>query len=687
MRETEPNERVVEPLRPSVARPPRKYVGRARTGFVLIVIVVVTVFGPYLPLIAQTERFLADVRVALLYHAVPTHPRIAVIEIAEETLAALQRRSPVDRSFLSRLLRTLDKAEVRAIGVDILIDQPTQERDDQELKETLAQMSVPTVFAWAGAANESGMIRPWQAAYLEKFFIGIDNPWVGLGGVSLLADPDGTIRRYMIAKGDEETPPSMVLALSRSTIADRSGHATFPLAFYGLQGAERSPFNTLRADQSDPSPGPLWDFQKRALAGRVVLVGVDLPDTDRHRTPFAVDPLRGGTSTAGLLIHAHALAQLLDGREQRIPRLSVVVTIAVIVCATGAVLGFARLGLRFRAGLAVAALTTLWSAVFVVYGGLWPSLGPGEHGPLLPIASPTLGFIAAMAVGAGHARRKFRRERNFVRGVLMSYVAPPVVKRLLADPGMLRLGGESRELSIIFTDIAGFTTLSETIEPALLVDTLNEYLDGMTRIVHTHGGTLDKIVGDGIDAFWGAPLDDADHARHAVQCALEMMDFTTDFAARKSAEGIPIGQTRIGVHAGRATVGNFGGTIRLEYTAHGDVINTASRLEGANKYLGTQMLVSEAVIERSSPDSFHPVGDLILKGKEEAVTVYTPAGEGAPPITDYMSAYHLLSIDAREAEAAFNDLHQQFPNDGLVAFHLARIRGGEAGTLIILESK
>ena len=178
-------------------------------------------------------------------------------------------------------------------------------------------------------------------------------------------------------------------------------------------------------------------------------------------------------------------------------------------------------------------------------------------------------------------------------------------------------------MSFLFSDIAGFTTLSESLSPERLVALLQDYLDNMVDIALRHHGTIDKFIGDAVVVIFGAPSDQPDHAERAVHCAIEMDNFAQEFRLKKERDGIQFGVTRIGVHTGVATVGNLGGQRRFDYTAIGDTVNTAARLESVNKHLGTRVCISAVAASDCNGLGLRPVGTLVLKGKEEGLDVYS----------------------------------------------------------------
>jgi adenylate cyclase len=250
------------------------------------------------------------------------------------------------------------------------------------------------------------------------------------------------------------------------------------------------------------------------------------------------------------------------------------------------------------------------------------------------------------------------------------------------------LVGRRREISSLFTDIAGFTGLAEAIEPGMLGDLLNGYVVGMTDIVFVHEGTVTKIVGDALHVLFGAPGDQSEHAAHAVACALDLDAFAQSFRELWLKEGVAVGVTRIGVHSGPAIVGNFGGGRFFDYTAYGDTINTAARLEAANKQLGTRICVSETVAGQVAGFRGRPIGDLVLRGRSDALRAFEPLCAeqlGNASTAEYFEAFAKLESGDPGALGAFAAQVGKRPDDQLAGFHLKRLLNGATGSRIVLD--
>ncbi len=292
--------------------------------------------------------------------------------------------------------------------------------------------------------------------------------------------------------------------------------------------------------------------------------------------------------------------------------------------------------------------------------------------------------------------RLFRRLRSEkvqaeqAQAALSRYFSPTVVETLARDPDCLVPKAERRVASFLFTDLADFTTLVETSKSGDIVDLLNEYIDGVTNVIFDNGGTVMKIVGDAVHAIFGAPVEDPQHAARAVQCALAVDAFATRFREARNAAGIPLGITRIGLNSGPAIIGNFGGSHFFDYTAYGDVVNIAARLERANKIVGTRICVGESVAEQIPGFAGRPVGTLLLKGKTQAIRCLeplTPEAAATPAAEAYRQAFALLEAGDPKARQTFASIVGQFGEDPLSMFHLGRLLAGAEGTGIDLAEK
>ena len=244
---------------------------------------------------------------------------------------------------------------------------------------------------------------------------------------------------------------------------------------------------------------------------------------------------------------------------------------------------------------------------------------------------PAFGWLAAWLlafVATGAANRAVTSDqRKYAQSALGKYLPRDIAAQILKDPTKLSLTGEKRAIYTLFTDIEGFTTLSHLLPAERVANLLNAYLDGMSDIVLDHGGTIDKFVGDAVVAFWGAPIARDTDGLRAVEAMIAMTNFTRTFTLKDSNDGAMLGRTRVGLHFGEAVVGNFGGEGRLSYTALGDAMNCASRLEGANKHLKTIALASQDALVDATTLLFRPMGRIAVSGRASPVVVWEPVPE------------------------------------------------------------
>ena len=623
--------------------------------------------------LANLETKLADIRVAAMQPAMPPSSDIVVIAIDEATLAAFAYRSPVDRGLVADLIEQLEAKGAAAIGVDIIVDQPTEAAKDERLRKVIRSTRTPLAFSFSSAPN---VVNAEQLTYMEQFI-----PEDKRAEANLLTDPyDGLVRRInpggTVLNGRRVDTPQNPAGFVRKLAAMRGATAPlFPvdIAWRAQPDAENAPFPTFSATHLSFLPAEL-------IKGKIVLIGAVLSITDRHRTPLSIidDGDRG--NMPGVMIQAHGITQMLEGRRPPTVPLSWSIGLLALFSTIGTVLSLLRMGIVFNVSIS-----------FVITIGYWVGaiLGFGEGLPMLPLFGPTLALLLALWMMDLIIGRGERKQREFIQSTFSRYVSPAVVDQLIADPSAAQVSGSKREATFIFTDIAGFTTLSEKLEAEELSEVLNQYLDGACEIILKHAGTIDKFIGDAIMAIFNAPIAQADHAARGIRCALELDAYAEAFRKDCNARDIPIGVTRIGIHCGLSIIGNFGSQSRMDFTALGDTVNTAARTEGVNKYFGTRVCCTQQVVDQCPDLEFRPIGDIVLKGKVQATRLYTPiAASDAPElIAGYRRAYALLEASDPEAVDCLASLSKDCPEDPVIRFHQDRIAQGLLSSHVVMDDK
>jgi len=622
----------------------------------------------HLSFLTNANQFIIDWEMANYAPAEPQDPDIVVVAIDEATLAQFPYRAPIDRQFLATLLQDLARKKPRAIGIDLLFDQPTEPAKDEALKRAIAELKVPVRIAYTETGS---IVTPEQLAYLKAF---VPAPMRAL--VNLPEDQFDVVR--WIYPGAITSGGRYVMGFSRAlaaAVGAGSAPEQVPMAWRGRPGGEVKAFKEY--------PAYAAKFLKDEWFGdKIILIGSDITLVDRHRTPFMTAASGDEGTMAGVVIQAHALAQFLRGRSAPVLSWYSELAIALTLAALGAMFGLSSRPIAIRLGAGLVLVPLYWTGGVVLFHA---------GGPLLGSVAPGLSFALAFFAMEAASGSEARAQRKFIESVFSHHVAPEVVGQILNDPvRMTSLDGERRTMTFLFTDIANFTTMSEGMEAKELGRVLNEYLEGMTEIVQKHGGMVDKFIGDAVVAIFNAPIDLPGHAEAAVRCALEMDRFSNSYSAEQRARGVPFGLTRIGVHTGAAMVGNFGSRTRHNYTASGDAVNTAARLEGLNKHFGTTMCVSGATWELCKSISFRPLASVVLKGKNNAIEVWTPlhqeeALEGF--MVRYNSAYASLQAGAGYAGPLFEALAQERPDDPCVRFHLGRTRKGIYDVNVVMAEK
>lgn len=644
------------------------WVRLAGTALFLVVALLLARYSWHLPLVSDAERALYDIRFVRSAPRVPQDERIVLITYDDQTLMALQKRSPLDRRVLAEALAALDAMRPKAIGIDILIDQPQAE--DPQLLATFKAMKTPTFLAYATKAENEDQIEYEQQQFLRQFIGQARTAKVRPASIKLEPDyEDGVIRRWPVQDGN--LPPELANLMTplHPEFARYSGSIDFQLP----AEADRPVFTEF-AIQSLPLLG---DAIRDQIEGRYVLIGGNIKDQDDYDTPMS----RGtGRWMKGLEVHAHMLAQQLDGRMR--PPLPPFVLWANAVALV--IAGGASSLLDWR-GWRLALIVATQVAIIVAAPFLLQDWGLDTYG--VPAFGAALGWALAFAAVETAARAVGSEQRRFAQATLGKYLPADVAAEILKDPDRLTLTGEKRQIYAVFSDLEGFTKLSHAISPEQLSSLLNRYLELLSEVVLKHGGTIDKFVGDAVVAFWGAPIARDDDADRAARAALAMYEAGEEFRRSAGADMPPIGCTRVGLHRGEAVVGNFGGEGRIQYTALGDGMNTASRLESANKHLHSSVLVSDEAKRETSLDIFRPLGRVVLSGRATAVEVWEPVPNMEPEVrqrlTELWRAFdggEAGALDALEAMAGERE-------DAALADFVYRLKQAGPGGHFVLGSK
>ncbi len=667
----------------------------AQIGLIRLVLVLLFLAGGLglaryswsLPLTGDAERGLYDLRFKANAQVFDRPDgRISLIVYNDETLRQLGKRSPLDRRMLARAIRVLDQMQPRAIGIDILIDQAQPE--DEELIAAFRSMRTPTFLAFGTHAANAAQIADWQEEWMRGFVARIGASRLRLASIRQGPDlEDGVVRRW------PEPDPQLRIPLLANAMT--SAHPEFA-GYTGAidftrpppeQGARR--FTKLAIEEIvalDDTPAEaraavIAGFAEQ-IRGRYILIGGDINDLDDYETPMTRFNLGW---MKGIEVHAQMLAQQLDGRMRpAVPPWTLWLAALLMVLAGGLTAAFDLAGWRLAIVLLVQIAIIAW-APFQLHA-------IGVDTLSIPAAGWGGGWLLAF-IGVGAAARALGSEqKRFAQSALGKYLPPDVAREIMRNPEQLALHGEQTEIYALFTDLEGFTKLSHAISPDTLSKLLNRYLDLMSDIVLQHGGTLDKFVGDALVTFWGAPIarpDDADRAVRAGRAMYEAGEAFRGMAREIAGKDIPpIGVTRVGLHRGEAVVGNFGGEGRMQFTALGDAMNTAARLESANKQLKTTMLVSDEAKRESSMTWFRPMGRIELSGRETPVVVWEPAPDLDPALVARLTdAWERFDAGDREALVQLEAIAADHDKDAALKDFVYRCRKVGSGGHFVLGSK
>lgn len=580
--------------------------------------------------------------------------KVVIVGISEEDSKAMPSPFPFPRSYYAHVIENLNRVGAAAIAFDITFESP---RDgDDTLRQVLRKYDnvILAVKLPDASATERAYVRSIERTYTNVFYD--VNKRVGV--VSLIKDRDDIARRYfpMLYIGDFLTPTFAFASLNRyfqlapDAVADvtdviqyhqiaipKFDEGSFLLNYYGpnktipyisfSQVIDDESFTTK--DEADIGEQlNLFDetTARRLFQGKVVLIGSTMPEErDYHSVPIANPD--GNTLMNGVEIHATAIQNVID-QDFIIAADTTTEIVIVLLLSLGLFLLFLRIKqIKFKYTIVIEIGVVLLVLLFIGAVFEFSVLAFANANTMFSIMNPTLAIVFCYFGTQVYQYLVERQQKAMIKNIFSHYISAAVVNELAANPEKAKLGGDKRELTVFFSDIAGFTTISESLSPEQLVLMLNEYLDEMTEIVLKYGGTLDKYEGDAIMAFWGAPIPQKDHALRTCLAALEMQKRLAQLRPKWKKEGKPMLEVRCGINTGQMIVGNMGGKDRFDYTVIGDSVNLASRLEGANKQYGSYIMISDMTYQHVKGKLIVRELDLIqVKGKTEPVKVWEVLG-------------------------------------------------------------
>ena len=584
---------------------------------------------------------------------------ITIVGIDEPSFAQVAKQWPWPRSLYAKVVDELARSGALVIVLDILFPEASTPAEDQALADAIRRAG-NVVVASNMDYQETAQARVWtrmdpidvlKAAGAVNGFARVEQDLDTV--LRELPEGDDVLWRQTIRVANKrnpgmlpEPPPSADL-LVRYAGRDH----TFPYVSF---------YQALEAGTHLPPD---------AFKDQIVLIGRDLKASVDARTGFVdtfATPFTATTRSLmpGVELHANFLETAILGAAIRPAGLSWRVALLAAVVALSALLLA-----RWRPILGALVVTAIAASIAALSWFLFT-----KANVWLPVLASILACTTLYLAYGGLAFLAERKRKAEFRQAFSLYVTPEVVDYVMANPDRLRLGGERREVTMLFTDLAGFTSLSEKMKPEDVAQVLNQHFSGATEIVKRNHGTVNRFIGDAVMAMFGAPVEDPQQAVHAVRTACEMQEDIARLREKLRAQGLPEINMRIGVHSCTAVIGNLGSSDRFDYTAIGDGVNLAARLEGVNKLYRTGILVSgETAALVAGAVKMRPVDRVIVKGKTEPVEILTPCEDdlAIDATRRAVAAYRARRWD--ESEGAWREVLARLPGDPVAEIYLERL--------------
>ena len=571
----------------------------------------------------------------LLFTSRPVSSDIVIVAIDDKSLQTIGQW-PWKRSIHGQLISKIKNAKV--IGLDISFLEPSTPQEDAALAQAIK--------------NTGNVILAAQTRKNEKLLpIAVLSQYAQVGITNTIAGPDGITREIFpqdhfatIAAGNPQDIPTQNDLM-------RINYAAPPGSF-------------KRFSYLDVLEGKISQNQ---LQDKIVLVGATAPDLHDNQ----LTPVSSGVPMDGVEVLANAIQTINEKAylTNEKPEITILTIFALTIVLS---LVLSRLNI----------IPAIFITLVFVFLYLLFCLLSFDNGTIKNLVFPPFAILATGIADIIYKYFSQVRQKKFIKKALSFYLSKSVMEEVLKDPNKLRLGGQRKNISVLFSDIAGFTTISEKLAPETLARLLNNYLTEMTKIVFEENGVLDKYIGDAVMAFWGAPLANKNHALAACQTALKMKSALQSIKASWAKEGAGNFDVRIGINTGEMVVGNMGSDMRFDYTLIGDNVNLGSRLEGINKEYGTNIMISDSTYQKvKSLVVARKIDKVAVKGKKQGIVIYELRSLGVAQkdeqefLADFEKARRLYEKGKfKEALKEFTKFAKVYPQDNPAKVYLERCK-------------
>jgi len=551
------------------------------------------------------ENFFED----LLFSQKPIRGDIVIVSIDNESIERIGQW-PWPREVFARALTKMDAHPPRAVGLDVSFSEPSRagEGDDAALVQALGQLAYPVVLpVEATQLLLENRKTPRAVSFLKPLSIFQSQEKVTLGSVNVISDRDGVVRKFPFKVSDrkeEETYQAFayeVAVASKLPIPGEENLGNVERIVYAAPAGfiRKIPFWRILEDESEVD-----------LEDKIVFLGATAADLhDSKPVPFG-----RGKEMSGVEIHAN-IANMLLSNYRLVPLGAILSFIWIIIAALLPALFFIFSKRELLPVIASIILGIFYVIVIIVLF---------QNGVAANLVHINAAWILSLSILFGYRFFVSDREKRDIRNLFSKYVSRDVLEEILRNPKAVSLGGEEREITVLFSDIRGFTTLSEKTTPQELVRILNTYFSAMTGEILKNNGVLDKYIGDAIMAFWGAPIANPNQADDALRASLGMVKRLAELNKEFREKGDPEINIGIGLYTGRAVVGNIGSELRFDYTVIGDTVNASARLEGLTKEFQVPIILGESTKNKLTESyELKSLGSVSVKGRKEQISIFT----------------------------------------------------------------